>query len=211
MQLITGTRNYSSWTMRTWLVMRHFAIPFEDVKIALNQPDTAERIARYSPSGRIPCLILDDQVIWDSLAICEYLAERFPDRALWPRDAGRRAHARSICAEMHAGFVELRRILHLDICLRDVAAGEWALESAEVRRDVGRIERIWETCLTQYGGPFLFGAFSIADAYFVPVMLRFRTYGVPISSQRIADYLDEIERLESVRKWVGEAKREQLH
>ncbi|MFP4591999.1 glutathione S-transferase family protein [uncultured Ralstonia sp.] len=209
MKLVTGSKNVSSWTMRAWIVMRYFAIPFEEVKVVLNRSDTAQCIARYSPSGRIPCLVLDDQVVWDSMSICEYLAEQFPDKTLWPQDTKARAHARSICAEMHAGFSDLRRVLHLDICAREAAAGQHALDIVEVRRDVQRIEQIWEACLMQYEGPFLFGGFSIADAYFIPVMLRFRTYGLAVASQAVADYMDRIERLGPVQEWIAEAAREQ--
>jgi glutathione S-transferase len=208
MQLVTGSKNLSSWTMRVWLLMRHFGIGFQEVKVALNQPDTAERIAGYSPSGRIPCLILDRQVVWDSMAICEYLAEHFPGLALWPRDAAQRAHARSICNEMHSGFARMRHELPLDICARDGAAGERALRIEEVRRDVQRIEQIWQACLSRYGGPFLFGAFSIADAYFAPVVLRFRTYGIAVSSPLAAGYAQRIESLGPVQEWVAEAAQE---
>ncbi len=191
--------------MRVWLAMRFFDIPFEEVKIALNRPDTAEHIARYSPSGRIPCLVLDEQAIWDSMSICEYLAERFPHKHLWPQDAKRRAHARSICAEMHAEFSALRRALHLNICGRDAAAGKREMCIAAVKQDVQRIERIWEQCLTQYGGPFLFGELSIADAYFIPMVLRFRTYELPVSSQAVADYMDRVEYLKPVQEWIASA------
>ncbi len=209
MQLVTGSRNCSSWTMRVWLLMRHFTIPFDEVKVALNQHDTAGHIRRFSPSGRIPCLVLDDQVVWDSMAICEYLVERFPDLPLWPRDARRRAHARSVCSELHADFHPMRRELKLDLCLRDAASGREALGIYEVRRDVERLEQIWETCLAQYGGPLLFGEFSIADAYFAPEVLRFRTYGISASSRRVADYMHKIERLKWVQRWIKEAALEQ--
>nr|WP_236001947.1 hypothetical protein [Paraburkholderia elongata] len=143
------------------------------------------------------------------MAICEYLAERFPDRLLWPQDVKKRAHARSICLEMHAGFTHMRRELHLDICMRDPVAGKSALGIAEVRWDVQRVEQIWETCLAQYGGPFLFGGFSIADAYFAPVTLRFLTYGLSVSSRGVTDYMNKIPDLKPVKEWVAEAMREQ--
>lgn len=209
MRLVTGSKNFSSWTMRAWLVMRSFSIPFDEVKIALNQPDTQESIARHSPSGRIPCLVLHDQVVWDSMSICEYLAERCPDQALWPSDARLRTHARSICFEMHAGFLALRQALPLDICAREIGAGAKAMDNADVNRDVRRIEQIWAQCLAQSGGPFLFGAFSIADAYFAPVVLRFRTYGLPVFPTPVAAYMDAIEHLSAVREWVDAAAVEQ--
>ncbi|MFZ6745113.1 glutathione S-transferase family protein [Undibacterium sp. JH2W] len=206
MQLVTGSKNYSSWTMRVWLLMRFFDIAYEEIKIRLNQPDTAESIARYSPSGRIPCLVLDDQVIWDSLAICEYLAERFPDKHLWPADSRKRAHARSICAEMHAEFICMRRALHFDISKIDADSGKKAICVAAVKRDVLRIEKIWEQCLGEYGGPFLFGELSIADAYFIPMVLRFRTYELTVKSQAVADYMDRVACLKPVQEWITEAK-----
>jgi glutathione S-transferase len=208
LKLVTGSRNVSSWTFRTWIVMRQFDLPFEDVEVALNQPGTAASIARHSPSGRIPCLIMGDQVVWDSLSICETLAERFPDLALWPRNARRRAHARSICAELHAGFTELRRTLPFDLLRRDSSAGRRALVIPAVAHEVQRIVQILDDCLTQYEGPFLFGDFTIADAYFIPTLLRLRSYALPILSPAVADYRDRIECLESVREWTAQAARE---
>jgi glutathione S-transferase len=208
MQLVTGSKNLSSWTMRSWLTMRLFDIPFDEVKIALDQPQTAASIARYSPSGRIPCLVLDEQVIWDSMAISEYLAERFPDKLLWPFDAKMRAHARSICAEMHSEFIPMRLALHLNICARESAVGERELRDTAVKRDVQRIEQIWEQCLTQYGGPFLFREISIADAYFVPMVLRFRTYDLKVSSKAVAEYMERVEQLKPVREWIDGATNE---
>ena len=210
MRLVTGSKNYSSWTMRTWLVMRFFDIPFEEVNIVLDQPDTAALIALYSPSGRIPCLVLDDQVIWESMSICEYLAERFPDRQLWPQDLMKRAHARSICAEMHAEFIPMRRALHLDICAGEVHVGIEALKNPVVTRDIQRVEQIWEECLTQYEGPFLFGDLTIADAFFIPMVLRFRTYALAVSSSTVANYMGRVEQLAPVREWIAEARKDHL-
>ena len=206
MKLVTGSNNYSSWTMRCWLVMRYFNIPFDEVKIALDQPETVASIARYSPSGRIPCLVLDDQVIWDSMSICEYLAEQFPEKRLWPLDAKKRAHARSICAEMHAEFVPMRSALHLDICARRAKVGLEALHDPLIRRDVRRVEQILQQCLARYSGPFLFGEFSIADAYFIPMVLRFRTYALPVSSNEVAEYMAQVENLKSTLEWIAAAK-----
>jgi glutathione S-transferase len=208
MKLVIGTPNHSSWTMRIWIVMRCFEIAFDEIKVSLNQPATADQIGQYSPSGRIPCLLVGQQVIWDSLAICEYLAESFPERSLWPADPMARAHARSICGEMHADFHEMRHSMPFNIRARKVAAGAKALGINEVRRDVRRIDDIWEACLEQYSGPYLFGNLSIADAYFSPVILRFRSYGVAASSKRVAQYMTQIESLKPIREWIAAASQE---
>lgn len=188
--------------------MRYFQIPFDDVKIDLNTESTADQIRRYSPSGRIPCLLVNGQAIWDSLAICEYLAELLPQKRLWPQDAAARAQARSICAEMHSSFTAMRKLCFQNLCARTPEAGMRAMENAEVGRDVERVHQIWSTCLSQHQKKFLFGDFSIADAYFAPMVLRFRTYELPVKSGRVRDYLDTIERLEPVQQWISEAVEE---
>ena len=178
LKLVIANKNYSSWSMRPWVLMTQAAIPFEEITVWLAEPDTAANIARYSPSGTVPVLFDDDIRIWDSLAICEYLAEKFPAKDLWPRDAAHRAHARAISAEMHSGFTALRSAMPMNIRNRYPGKGM----STEVASDVARISAIWSECIAQSGGPYLFGAFSIADAMFTPVVFRLRTYGVRIDA-----------------------------
>ena len=177
MQLVIGDKNTSTWSMRPWLVMKHLGLPFEEVRVRLRQPNTAAEAAAHSPSGKVPVLREDDGfAVWDSLAICEYLAERHPE--LWPQDPKDRALARAVCAEMHSGFPSIRGELSMDLTLHKV------IEVAEVTRaEIRRIAQMWMELRErrQAAGPFLFGAWSIADAYYTPVATRFRSYGVKLS------------------------------
>jgi len=204
MQLVIANKNYSSWSLRPWLLLKHFGIPFEEIHIWLAQDDTAQQILKYSPSGRIPCLIdTDHRSIWDSLAIAETLAERFPQHAFWPRDAAARAHARSVSAEMHSGFAALRQDMPMKI--RSVLPGQGA--TAGALADVARIDAIWRECLKEYGGPYLFGEFSIADAMFAPVVMRFNTYR-PALSPEAAAYAANLSALPAMQLWIAEAQAE---
>ncbi len=201
MLLVIGNKNYSSWSMRAWLAMKAFGIPFEEVRILLDHPDTARLISEYSLAGRVPVLLADGHVIWDSLAICEYLAEQFPAHNLWPQDTGARATARSICAEMHSGFQGLRNDMSMDIKASLPGKGRTAGSQA----DIGRISEIWEECLSRYGAhEYLFGDFSIADAYFAPVVMRFNTYGVSLAPALQA-YVERVSSHPAVAQWVREA------
>ncbi len=204
MKLIIGDKNYSSWSMRPWVLLAHFDIPFEEVLIELRRDDTAARIRAYSPSGKVPCLV-DDALgaIWDSLAIAETLAERFPQHALWPRDAAVRARARSVAAEMHAGFGALRDELPLNV--RETVPGRTPTRAAQA--DIARIVALWRECLAASGGPFLFGAFSIAAAMYAPVVLRFNTYATPLSPEAAA-YAARITALPAVAAWIDASRRE---
>jgi glutathione S-transferase len=178
MQLVIGDKNTSTWSMRPWLVMRRLGLSFEEVHVRMRQPDTSEQAARYSPSAKVPVLIDGDLKIWDSLAICEYLAETYPDARLWPQDPKVRAVARSVTAEMHSGFPSIRGELSMDLGLMKIA------ELVEATRiEIRRIARMWTDARERYGqgGPFLFGEWSIADAYYTPVATRFRSYGVKLS------------------------------
>ncbi len=172
LKLVIGTRNLSSWSLRPWLALKQLGLPFEEILIALDRPTTHGEILKYSPSGRVPCLIDDDTVVWDSLAICEYLAEKAP--ALLPADKKARAEVRSVSAEMHSGFAALRQELPMDIR----ADKPGTVPSPAAAADIARIVAIWENCRLRYGqtGPFLFGVFSMADAMYAPVVWRFRTY-----------------------------------
>ena len=174
--LVIGNKNYSSWSLRPWFLLTALEIPFTEERIALGQPDTHERILAASPSGKVPALRDGSVTVWESLAICEYVAERFPDRPVWPRDAAARATARSISAEMHAGFLALRTTMPMN-CR---ATGRRAVRSEAVVEDIARIESIWLDCRRRFGGggPWLFGSFSAADAMFAPVAFRFATYGM---------------------------------
>jgi glutathione S-transferase len=199
--LVIGNKNYSSWSMRPWVAMRAFGIPFSEVRVLLDQPDTASRIAAYSGAGRVPVLIAGELTIWDSLAICEYLAEQFPDRHLWPRDVAARAMARSVSAEMHSGFSGLRSAMSMNIRRHLPGRGR----TPEAQGDIGRISEIWEECLSRFGHhQFLFGDFSIADAFFAPVVMRFRSYGVSLAPALQA-YCDRMLAHPAVARWVDEA------
>lgn len=184
MKLVVADRNHSPWSLRPWLALKQADLPFEEIRIRLWQPDTRARILKYSPSGKVPCLIDREVVVWDSLAICEYLAEKVP--ALWPTNAGARAEARAVSAEMHAGFHALRQALPMDVR----AAKPHVARSADVEADIRRIISIWENCRERFAGQgdFLFGVFSIADAMYAPVVWRFRSYGVALPAASRAWY-----------------------
>lgn len=205
LRLVIGNKNYSSWSLRPWLALRHAGIPFEEETIALDQPDTAERLLRVSPSRRVPVLKDGDLVVWDSLAICEYAAERFPEKRLWPEDPRVRAVARSACAEMHSGFQALRERLPVNVRASrfDVA------RTPGVEADVARLVQLWTDCRERFGaaGPFLFGPFSVADAFFAPVVTRFRTYGVPLEGEA-AGWADRVWSLPAMQEWVAGARAE---
>ncbi|NRF88846.1 glutathione S-transferase family protein [Burkholderia gladioli] len=204
MQLIIGDKSYSSWSMRPWVLMRHFGIPFDETLIELRTPETSARIRTVSPSGKVPCLIDDDGLaIWDSLAIAETLAERHPALAMWPAEPAARARARSVSAEMHAGFVALRAEMPLDI--RATLPGREASPAALA--DVARIDALWRDCLAASGGPFLFGAFGIADAMYAPVVMRFVTYAPPLSEVAAA-YVARMLAVPAVAAWADEARHE---
>jgi len=209
MQLYIGNKNYSSWSMRPWVLMRHFAIPFDEVMVRFDSFDAGsgfkQRIAEVAPTGQVPVLVDDGFAIWDTLAIAEYLAERFADRALWPSDARARARARSLCAEMHAGFSTLRSACpqNIEASLPDVGA-RLLREQAALRAELQRLQAMWSDALRVSGGPFLFDTFSIADAFFAPVAGRIRTYALPVDA--IArGYVDRLLASPGVAAWVREA------
>lgn len=178
--LVIGNQNYSSWSLRPWLAMKHFGLEFEEIRIPLYQPESSEQIRRYSPAGKVPVLQHGAVTVWESLAILEYLAELFPEHPWWPEDIAARAMARAISAEMHAEFQPLREQMPMNCRAQLPAKGI----SDGVQQDIDRITAMWRTCRQQYGhkGEGLFGPFSIADAMFAPVVLRFRTYGVELDA-----------------------------
>jgi glutathione S-transferase len=199
--LVIGNKNYSSWSMRPWVALTAFGIPFHEVRVLLDKPDTAARIADYSGAGRVPVLVAGEMTIWDSLAICEYVAEQFPDKHMWPQDVAARAMARSVSAEMHSGFQGLRSAMSMNIRASLPGRGR----TAEAQGDIGRICEIWEECLSRFGHhQFLFGEFSIADAFFAPVVMRFRTYGVSLAPALQA-YCDRVQAHPAVARWMREA------
>ena len=171
-RLFMGNRNYSSWSMRAWLALRLTGVDFEEQVFPLGEPGVRERIRAHSPTGRVPALQDGELTVWDSLAIAEYLAERHPDAGLWPADPGARARA-----EMHSGFAALRANMPFNVRRRSPGKGR----APGVQEDIERIVGLWRECLAA-GGPFLFGEFGLADAFYAPVVLRFRTYGVPLDS-----------------------------
>ena len=203
MRLVIGNRNYSSWSLRAWLPLRHLEVPFEEARIPLFEPGYEERILAYSPAGKVPVLIDGDLTVWDSLAIGEYLADRFPERGLWPRAAAHRAIARSICAEMHSGFGELRTHMPMNIRSRYPGRGR----TPAVMADIARITQIWRECLDRSGGPFLFGHFTLADATYAPVVTRFVTYAVELDAG-LAAYVGRICNLPAMREWAAAAAAE---
>ena len=212
-KLYIGNKNYSSWSMRPWVLMRQAGIAFDEVMVRFDAFDADSDFKRalkdVNPVGKVPVLVDGDLAIWDTLAIAEYLAERFPNKALWPTDPKARARARSVCAEMHAGFTALRNAcpMNIEASLPDVGALAWR-DKPSVRADVARLEAMWTALLNTHGGPMLFGDFSIADAYFAPVCMRLRTYGLPVSST-VSAYVDRVVALPGVAAWISDALAEQ--
>jgi len=206
LQLYIGNKNYSSWSMRPWVLMRQAGIDFEEVLVRFDSfaPGSAfkQRIAAVSPTAKVPALVDGELVVWDTLAIAEYLAEGFPDRGLWPADARARAVARSACAEMHSGFTGLRGAcpMNIEARLQDTGALLWR-DNAAVRADVARLVGLWTQLLEAHGGPMLFGGFTIADAFFAPVCTRLVTYALPLPPH-IQAYVDRVMALPGVQDWV---------
>lgn len=203
--LIVGNQNYSSWSLRPYLALRHTGAPFDLQVVPLRSADTAASIAKHSPAGRVPILHHGEVTVWDSLAICEYVAELFPEAKLWPGDRAARALARSVSAEMHSGFVALRTYMPMNIR----ASRPGHAFDADVLKEVERVKAIWRDCRSRHGagGPFLFGAFTNADAMFGPVVTRFRTYGIPLAGVEAA-YVDAVWNSPELADWIVAAKKE---
>lgn len=203
--LIIGNKNYSSWSMRPWFAMKVAGIPFEETVISLEASDFKARVAQHSGSGKVPVLIDGEVEVWESLAILEYLAEKFPDRGLWPADPRARAHARAVANEMHGGFLPLRRDLPMNMW-RPAKKRELAPEAAA---NVQRIDAMWSDCRSRFGngGPFLFGAFTAVDAMYAPVVSRFTTYDVDAGAASRA-YMAAIVALPAWREWRSAALKE---
>ena len=213
LQLYIGNKNYSSWSMRPWVLLRQAGIPFEEVLARFDSfdPDSKFKatIAGISPTGKVPVLVDGDLTIWDTLAIAEYLAETYPEKHLWPQDKTARARARSIVAEMHSGFTALRGAcpMNIEAHLPEVGALIWRDKPA-VRADVQRLVDMWTGLLEQHGGPMLFGAFTIADAFYAPVCMRLHSYGLPVP-EHIQVYVQRVRALPGVKAWIDGALAEQ--
>ena len=212
MQLYIGNKNYSSWSMRPWVLLTQFEIPFEEQLLRFDgfEPDSRfkQQISKLSPTARVPLLVDDGFAVWDTLAIAEYVADKFADRALWPRDRLQRARARSLCAEMHSGFGALRSAfpMNIEATLPEVGTKVLA-EQPAVQADLQRLVAMWTDALQHSGGPFLFGEFSIPDAYFAPVVARLRTYTAPVPAA-ISAYTERVWASRGVSAWVRDALEE---
>jgi glutathione S-transferase len=201
--LILGSKNYSSWSFRPWLALRMAGIAFEEVVLPIYTPGAREKILEYSPSGKVPVLIDGPVRVWESLAIIEYAAERFPSSALWPQQSEARGHARAIANEMHGGFLPLRRV-----CPMNMRRAPGAIDlPADALGNVARIDEIWTDCRARYGGPFLFGGFGAADAMYAPVVSRLHTYGVAVGPIARA-YMDAVMNLPAWVAWQAGALEE---
>ena len=203
--LVIGNKNYSSWSMRPWVLMKQLGIPFDEVKLRFNSLEWNAHIERWSPSRLVPVLWRGDQSVWDSLAIMETLNEWYPDKAVWPRDGKARSLARSAAAEMHSGFRDLRSSMPMNV--RGSYPGKGM--SPEVQVNIDRIEQLWTEARSRFGadGAFLFGAFSAADAMYAPVVMRFKTYA-PKLSPECARYCEAMLAAPGVRAWIDEALKE---
>lgn len=194
MQLVIGDKALSSWSLRPWIALKQAGIPFEEIPLRLDRPESRAQIARHSPSGKVPVLIDGDLRVWESLAILEYLHDRFPDRGLLPAEPRLRAKVRAVSSEMHAGFATLRKELPFRVT---PASHDLGLVAA----DIARVKAIWAEALAGSGGPFLFGSFTMADAMYAPVVLgRFASYGVPVEGS-VAEYCRTILSLPGIREW----------
>ncbi|MBS7806632.1 glutathione S-transferase family protein [Variovorax sp. PCZ-1] len=210
MKLYIGNKNYSSWSMRPWVMLKNAGIAFEEIKLRFDSMDAGSEfknaIEKISPVGKVPVLVDGSLTVWDTLAIAEYAAETFPEKQLWPADKAQRARARSICAEMHSGFTNLRGacMMNIEASLHEVGALVLRDKPA-VAADVKRIETIWSELLSVHGGPYLFGSrFTIADAYFAPVCMRFKTYELSAKPQ-IKAYIETIRNAPGVKDWIADA------
>ncbi len=209
LELYVGNKNYSSWSMRPWVLLQQAGIAFEETVVRFDAftPDSQfkKRLGPISPAGRVPVLVDDGFVVWDTLAIAEYLAEKFPDLKLWPTTTWARARARSVCAEMHSGFSSLRSAcgMNIEASLADAGRLIWR-DNAGVRADVARLVEMWSELLTEHQGPMLFGGFSIADAFFAPVCMRLKTFALPVP-EHIAAYVERVRDLPGVKAWIDGA------
>lgn len=204
--LVIGNKNYSSWSLRPWLLLRQAQIPFTEIRVPLyRDPDFKRKILRYSPSGKVPVLIDGDIAVWESLAICEYMAECCPEKQLWPADTAARALARSISSEMHAGFAKLRQHMSMNCRKQFPDKGR----APGVQEEIDRVCAIWNDCRKRFGasGPFLFGNFSVADAMYAPVAIRFHAYVVSVDAVS-ESYFRTLLALPAMQEWMAAARAE---
>jgi glutathione S-transferase len=208
-QLYIANKNYSSWSMRPWVLLRQAGIDFEEVYIRFDSfsadSNFKASLRGINPVGKVPVLVHEGLAVWDTLAIAEYVAEQFPEKQLWPHDRAARARARSVCAEMHSGFTGLRSACPMNIEAHLPEIGALALrDKPAVRADLERICSLWSGLLQEHGGPMLFGPFSVADAYFAPVVMRLKTYGLPVPDD-VAAYVARVCALPGVKAWIDGA------
>ena len=208
LQLVIGNKNYSSWSMRPWVLMRELGIAFDEVALRFDFSEGSafrQAVARVSPARRVPVLVDDGFAVWDTLAIADYLHDKVPAAGVWPQGQRERARARCLCAEMHAGFGALRQNcgMNIEASLPEVGQRLWA-ENAELRADVARIEQMWTEQLAASGGPMLFGAFSAADAFYAPVCMRLHSYGLPLGAPAAA-YVQRVRQVPGVKAWIDAA------
>jgi glutathione S-transferase len=200
--LVIGNKNYSSWSLRPWLLLSHFGVDFTEIRVPLNLAETPERLREFSPTGKVPVLLHEGRTIWESLAICEYVNEALLEGRGWPVDLAARAHARALACEMHAGFTHLRSQWPMNTRLQ-----RGMPLSMKLGNDLARIEIIWNECIETYGGPWLFGDFSIADAMFAPIALRFHSYQPPLSPVSSA-YVAAILAHPAIKAWMAAGQAE---
>ncbi|AMO23616.1 glutathione S-transferase family protein [Ramlibacter solisilvae] len=209
LKLYIGNKNYSSWSMRPWVLLKQAGIPFEEVMVRFDSfggdSNFKQTVGTVNPAGRVPALVDGDLSVWDSLAIAEYVAEQHPEKQLWPQAAKARARARSVCAEMHAGFGALRSHcpMNIEASLTEAGAIVWR-DQQGVRDDLQRITEMWTALLQEHRGPMLFGEFTVADAYFAPVCMRIKSYGLPVPGP-IAEYTQRVRELPGVKAWIDGA------
>ena len=209
LKLYIGNKNYSSWSMRSWVLLKQAGIAFEEVKVRFDSFDAdsqfSKTMAKVTPVGKVPVLVDDAFAVWDTLAIAEYLAEKFPEKNLWPQNTQARARARSICAEMHSGFAALRAAcwMNIEADLADIGKLIWR-DNPAVRADVMRVVAMWDELVQTHGGPMLFGDFTIVDAYFAPVAVRLKTYALPVPAA-ITAYIDRLCATPGVKAWIDDA------
>jgi len=205
--LVIGTKDWSSWSLRPWLALRATGVPFQEIVIRLRQTESSPEILKHSPAGKVPVLKIveggRELLVWDSLAICETLAERHPEAKLWPDDANIRAVARAYAAEMHSGFPAVRELLTMDIVRRHPTP----ILSEDAEKQLERIMDAWTDALSRHGGPFLFGRFSIADCMYAPVCTRFITYGIELA-EPVRDYVERMMALPDMQDWIAAAQEE---
>ena len=209
LKLYIGNKNYSSWSMRPWVLLTQAGIPFEEVMVRFDSFAAGSSFkaatGAVNPVGKVPVLVDGELAVWDTLAIAEYIAEKFPAQHLWPQDVAARARARSVCAEMHAGFGGLRSAFGMNIEAHLPEVGALVLrDNSAARADLARIDSMWSELLATHGGPLLFGDFSIADAYFAPVCMRISTYALPVSPT-VAAYVERVKALPGVVAWISAA------